>query len=396
MRLGRIFLLVAVLLIVVLALVFWGDLGGGGELSEADVAATAEAMETIPVVYLQQPVSRGETIQVEKVDINELKKGFDLANVYFNDVVDVVGKIARTDLAQGTYLTQNDVLDDPSQLLGTALGSEHSLLIPEGMVAVPVPINRFSSVAYGITRGDRVNVIATLGIVDLDVEFQSILPNNTAGVIAPGTNLILGNDLRSSEAGIDVGWEILFSDFFGNVVAQTGTGGMTSPKGRAELDSLLEQPMYLVPSEPQRTRIVSQTILQNVVVLHIGNFPLIDEEGREIEIIQPTQPPEGQQQQTELEPQAPSQQAPDIVTLVVWPQDAVTLNYLIYSGAELTLALRRVGDGSQTITDAVTLQYLLDVYRIPVPAKLPYGIQPRVDDPEPPVLENDIDLELED
>ena len=151
--------------------------------------------------------------------------------------------------------------------------------------------------------------------------------------------------------------------------------------------------MYLVPSEPQRTRIVSQTILQDVIVLHVGNFPLIDEEGREIEIIQPTQPPEGQQQQTELEPQAPSQQAPDIVTLIVLPQDAVTLNYLIYSGAELTLALRRVGDGTQTLTDAVTLQYLLDVYRIPVPAKLPYGIQPRVDDPEPPVLENDIEFE---
>jgi pilus assembly protein CpaB len=67
----------------------------------------------------------------------------------------------------------------------------------------------------------------------------------------------------------------------------------------------------------------------------------------------------------------------------------VTLNFLIYSGAEITLALRSAGDDTQTLTDAVTLQYLMDVYRIPLPAKLPYGLEPRIDELESPVLEND-------
>ena len=70
-------------------------------------------------------------------------------------------------------------------------------------------------------------------------------------------------------------------------------------------------------------------------------------------------------------PEAPK--PPDVITLVVNPQDAVTLNYLIFSGAQLTLALRGTGDDSIELTEAATLQFLLDQYNISVPAKLPYG-----------------------
>ena len=80
---------------------------------------------------------------------------------------------------------------------------------------------------------------------------------------------------------------------------------------------------------------------------------------------------------------------PDVITLIVDPQDAVTLNYLLFSGAELTLALRAADDDFITATESATLQFLLDEYNITMPAKLPYGMEPRVDDPELPVLEND-------
>jgi pilus assembly protein CpaB len=80
---------------------------------------------------------------------------------------------------------------------------------------------------------------------------------------------------------------------------------------------------------------------------------------------------------------------PDVITLIVTPQDAITLNYLIYAGAELTLVLRSAGDEAIIDTQAVTLQYLLDQYDIPVPVKLPYGIEPRVDELVPPELPND-------
>jgi len=75
---------------------------------------------------------------------------------------------------------------------------------------------------------------------------------------------------------------------------------------------------------------------------------------------------------------------PDLITIIVTPQDAVTLNYLLYSGAELTLALRASGDDSVISTEAATLQFMLDVYSIPVPAKLPYGTTPRIEELVPP------------
>jgi hypothetical protein len=62
----------------------------------------------------------------------------------------------------------------------------------------------------------------------------------------------------------------------------------------------------------------------------------------------------------------------------------------LFSGAELTLALRAADDDSITATESATMQYLLDEYNITMPAKLPYGTEPRVDDLELPILENDV------
>jgi len=64
----------------------------------------------------------------------------------------------------------------------------------------------------------------------------------------------------------------------------------------------------------------------------------------------------------------------------------------VYAGAQLTLALRPSGDDTRVQTEATTLDFLLTQYNIPVPVKLPYGMEPRVDDLLPPVLPNDVDV----
>jgi pilus assembly protein CpaB len=75
---------------------------------------------------------------------------------------------------------------------------------------------------------------------------------------------------------------------------------------------------------------------------------------------------------------------------MVSPQDAVTLNYLIFSGAQITLTLRNPNDvDNYPPTEAATLQYLLSQYNIPVPAKLPYSLEPRIDSLVPPYMPND-------
>jgi pilus assembly protein CpaB len=132
--------------------------------------------------------------------------------------------------------------------------------------------------------------------------------------------------------------------------------------------------------------LVSQALLQDVVVLKMGEFPY---EG--LPAPTPTPVPGEQPAEGQAEAAAPAPPPkPSVVTLIVTPQDAITLNYLLYykafNGAELTLALRSSEDNTRVQTEAVTLQYLLEQYNIPVPAKLPYGVQPRVDKvviPEP-------------
>ena len=60
---------------------------------------------------------------------------------------------------------------------------------------------------------------------------------------------------------------------------------------------------------------------------------------------------------------------------------------MVYSHAKITMTLRNVLDDSRVATEAATLQFLLSQYNIPVPAKLPYAVQPRIDtlSEEPPL-----------
>jgi pilus assembly protein CpaB len=156
--------------------------------------------------------------------------------------------------------------------------------------------------------------------------------------------------------------------------------------GKVVIDPVLGQAVLVVPSELQRPRYVSHMLLQDVTVLQVGNFPFEDAtlaaapEGTPV----PTPEPGGDQAAVA----APA--APDVVTLIVRPQDAVTLNYIMLAqsrmAATLSLVLRGANDTSRENVLPVTLQFLLEQYQIPVPARLPYSLNPRIDDlklPEP-------------
>ncbi|HAY85564.1 MAG TPA: Flp pilus assembly protein CpaB [Chloroflexi bacterium] len=365
MRLGRLLLLVAIVAVVGIGAIYLIQNMDQG-VPEADLQATQAALQTVTVVVLKQPVARGQTITDGMVEIRNLPIETVNADSTYSEIADVIGEIARIDLSAGTFLNQSMLLSN----LAESEGSDHAWLIDAGKVAFPVPISRFSSVAYGLTRGDNVDVIVTMAFVDLDTQFQSITPNYTAGVVTPGSNIFVEGSFNYTES-------------FNNIVA-----GTVGPQGRAELDSLLDQPFYYVPSETQRARVVSQRIMQGLIVLQVGNFPVYNALGQEVVVA--TSTPVGQAADEEAAPPPPpTAPPPDIVTLIMTPQEAITLNYLLYTGAEVTLALRAANDGSREDTNAVTLQYLMDVYRIPLPVRLPYGTQPRIDVLEPPVLEND-------
>ena len=44
------------------------------------------------------------------------------------------------------------------------------------------------------------------------------------------------------------------------------------------------------------------------------------------------------------------------------------------------MALRPPNDDSIILSEAVTLDYLLSRYSIPLPSRLPYGLEPRIDE----------------
>lgn len=357
MRLGRLLIVLAVVVILGLVAVYL--------LLNLGTTPPDDSTGTIDIVMVVQPIPRGSIISADQLDYLAYPSAQTIEGMFTN-IDDVVGKRARYDLAAGVPLNQSMVVESAGEVAET--GSDTALLIPAGMVAFPIPIDRFSSLAYGLRAGDHVNVIATMLLVDLDGNFQTIQPNSTGAVLGPG-----GVALSSSTTADNATSTTLTIDPLLNALtAQIVSGGAASPQGQAQLDPILNQPFYVLPSEPQRPRLVSQTLLQDIVILHVGNFLYTDQNGDEVQPASTAIDAAGNAVPATVNP-------PDLITLIVSPQDAVTLNYLVYAGADLTLALRSVGDDSVISTDAVTLEYLLTNYDIPVPSKLPYGLEPRVD-----------------
>ncbi len=349
-RRGRIFIYIALILILGLVLV-WVLMRGGtlialpGTQPQAQPTAVVQE-EMVDIVITTQPVSRGTVFTEGVLTTIKYPKKEVVEGTFFTNPADVVGKRAKFDLTPRVPVTTSLIVD-------TVEGSFAAFQIPQGMVAISLPIDRLSSVSYAPQAGDHVNVIASMMFSDLDTNFQTILPNYTSAVVAPGNTVDQANLLTTK--------------------ITSGTG--PAVQGRAELDPTLNLPIYVIPSERQRPRLVSQTLLQDAVVLQVGLFPVNQLSGAAA--LQPTPTPAPNQGENQPAP-APVE-LPSLITLIVPPQDAVTLNYLMNTGAQLTMVLRGAGDEQRVKTEAVTLQYLMDQYNVPVPAKLPYGLEQRVD-----------------
>ena len=357
MRLGKLLIVFAIVLILgLVALYAVLNLNAGEQAAES-------GPQTTEIVVVTQPIPRGSLITDEALGMQAIPTT-DSIGVMFTDKNLAIGKVARYDLEPGVPLMTSMIADTSAGLVTG--GSDTALLIPSGMVAFPIPIDRFSSLAYGLRAGDHVNVIATLLLVEMDSDFQTILPNNTAALLSPGDTVATGGVQAEPPSS-----QLVVEELINSLTAQTVSGGAASPVGNATFDETVGQPFYQVPSEAQRPRLVSQTLIQDITVLHVGNFFYTDERGEEV--------PNSIGAVPATDALASIPQPPDLITLIVTPQDAVTLNYLVYAGAELSLALRSAADSTVATTEAVTLEYLLNTYNIPVPTKLPYGLEPRID-----------------
>ena len=359
MRRGRVFILLALILLVGAAGVFIvvGGLGGGGEPQETPLPTPIGEAE---IVIAAQNIGRGEVIPSDAVIVSPYPADY-LVETMMVDPALVIGKRARMDIGRGVPITQNMITEQAGDLLG--VGSDAAIAIPPGFTAIAVPLSRLSGVAYAIRGGDQIDVLVSMLMIDLDEEFQTELPNESMFLFDTNSNLLTAISCRN----------IAFEE---GVILCAGSEE-PPPVGHIETDEETGQQFFVAPSGTARPRLVTQRLITNATVLHVGEFPLAEEE-EEAPVV-PAEPEQAPPAEGAVE-EAPAIKPPDIITLIVQPQDALSLNWAMKAGLDLTLTLRSPNDPTlEDDTDSVTLQYLVENYDITVPLKLPYGTEPRLE-----------------
>jgi pilus assembly protein CpaB len=354
MRRGRTLFFVLIIILIIV-------LGGGAFLytqyQSAQQAATPVQQASVEVYIAGQNIPAGATITPDLLATIKIAPENVVEVMYtIEEQPALVGRVAKFPLDQGVVITSAMVGDASSSV--AIAGPSWAALIPSGMTAVSIPSDRFSLSAFSINNGAHVNINACFLFVDIDPTFQSALPNKTAALTGTG-----------------------FTTEGAPAVVTLGVGAAGTEQGRLELDPSLQQPYYLLPSEAQRPRMVCQTIMQDVVVMKVGDFSLAEGATLATPSTAPTTDANGNP--------VPATPSTDIVTLIVTPQDAITLTYLLninqvdpndatknVSQTRLSMTLRNPSDQARQATEAATLQFLLSQYNIPIPAKLPYALQP--------------------
>jgi Flp pilus assembly protein CpaB len=357
MRRGRILIFLAIILIVVIVLAAVAL----PKLLTMLRPATSTAI-VYQVYYAQQNITQGTIITEDLLGTYTLPET-SFAQVMFTvgEESNLIGQKAKITIDQGVPITTGMVVSPDAGL--EAGGPSWGNLIAAGKNAITIPISRLASVGFGIADGAHVNVIACMLMIDVDPSFQTITPNFVSNLISPA------NVSPEKMPGITVG------------VSNGGNAQVLPYQGRTEVESAFQQGIYIVPSEPQRPRPVCQMIMQDIPVLKLGNFPL----SPELTVTNQTTPtPQPGQTQTG------ASQFPDIVTLVVSPQEAVELTYMVYTNISLYLTLRNSTDAARYDVVSATLQFLLSQHNITVPVKLAFSLTPRLDALSLPFLPNDI------
>jgi pilus assembly protein CpaB len=166
---------------------------------------------------------------------------------FFEKIEDAVGTKAKYTIDAGVPLTT-------SMVVHANEGSLASFDIPSGMTAFSIAISPETAVSYAPQKGDHVMVVGCMLMVDVDTSFQTILPNKTAITFASGYAL--------QKDGAPTNTMVI------------SAGADAAVRGRYELETTTNDPLYVLPSEAQRSRLVCQTIIQDAEVLNIGYFPL--------------------------------------------------------------------------------------------------------------------------
>jgi pilus assembly protein CpaB len=390
MRRGVIIVLAGFLLLVITGIVWFvfssGILGGGDEGEQPATNIPVEPLEEI--LQTQQPEPVLETTQIV-VAVQNIGRGMYLtedavtlwdwpletlppdaivgnmeqdrnADGVPDAIEQVLGKRMRINTDRFEPILEPMLADD-DDLVGS--GSDAALAIPGGRVLIAIPVADVSDdpttvAGYVLRKGDHIDVLISMALIDLDEEFSTKLPNQTMRL-----------EIREGAEG------------------ETTLELQEFPYGRFE-EGPLGLIFNVIPSEDnQRSRLVTQLMVQDAVVVRVGRYPTYEEEIRGIDPQAPPTPtpvPEDADEQAQ-QTAPPPPPKPKVILLSVTPQEALVLKFASEIDANLDFVLRSVGDQAIYQTNAVTLQYLMETYNIAIPPKLQYGLE------EPVTVESLVD-----
>lgn len=313
--------------------------------------------ESVVVAIADIPVGqriRSDLITVERRPSTNVAV---VAGVTFSDGEAVVGQIAKTAISRGQDILRPMIALNPSDI--AALGSDLSLYVDQGKVAVAFPMDAFSGAAYSMRPGDLVDAFMSVTLVDIDQEFQTELPNVAQ---------------RVNESALSQGQAFLFPP---------------TAQGRLELIPGLNVVGSVAPGvgkEPVPRR-VTQLTMQQMEVLWVGSWRDPNESmGQEWDTdainstdVQAVLQDEGATALVEVPSRLRPERTPDLVILSLTSQDALALKWALETGINIDLVLRSQGDSTVFVTTSVSLPQVFEQGVLVPPESGNVGLQPRID-----------------
>ncbi len=313
------------------------------------------------VVVAKIPLPVGQKI-TEKMLRTETRDSASVAlqgGYTFTDTMQVAGMIARVPIARGQEILTPMLAVDPTDV--ASFGSDLSLFVPLGEVAVALPLDPDSGAALAMRPGDQVDLIMTLRAVSIDPVFRSSLPNRTERVLE--TQLLLGGPFLFDS--IDNGRLEFIPEI--NQVALIVPGGNIDLIDGQEFD-------FSVPNSDYKSgevipKRITQLTIQQANVLFVGKW----EDTREADLFNLPEgapaAPEGEEggEGEQAPPPTPApafgpeeEQDPQLLILSMSPQDALALQFARERGITINLALRSPNDNTVFVTTSVDLAQMID------------------------------------
>ncbi len=332
----------------------------GADTVEATPIPPTPAIQLVDVVVARADLPVGVRISEDLVEI-EQRPNVNIAlqgGYHFTETEQIIGKIVRVDVQRGDAVLAPMLAVEARDL--TTFGSDLSLFVDRGNVAVAFPANERTSAAFAMRPGDFVDVMMTAQIIEIDPEFRSILPNVTE---------------RVRESDLLEGVFFFFPQL---------------PQGRLEFIEEINQVVEIIPNNvsyadgnpgfediqviPKR---VTQLTIQKAEVLWVGTWQdtVQLEQAHHAAMAAALADPENLQPTPTPLPQRPENEFVDVIILSMPAQEAVALKYALERNMQIDLALRGQGDQQDFSTSSVSLFQIVEQGGLIVPPPVDYDLQ---------------------